>query len=288
MKSKYQSLTPSLLHILRDKGTEPAFSGDFIDVNENSRGTYLCRACGLALFREDSQFNSQCGWPSFDDQIPDVVKIQADADGRREEIVCARCDGHLGHVFYGENKTAKNTRHCVNSLSIEFVADESVADTEEIILAAGCFWGVQHGLRKLPGVLKTEVGYIGGGFANPTYEAVCTGNTGHFEAVRVLFDPTKTNLIAVLQLYFELHNFEQRDGQGPDIGSQYLSAIFYFDEQQKQTAETVIQQLTDMSYQVATQLLPMKTFWPAEVYHQDYFVKHGDNNNCHLRRKIFV
>lgn len=283
---KYQSLTPEQLHILRDKGTEQAFSGEFIEAKEETHGTYLCRACGLALFRESQQFTATCGWPSFDDQIEGTVKEEADADGRREEILCNRCDGHLGHVFLGEQYTAKNKRHCVNSLSIEFVESETVLDTEEIVLAAGCFWGVEHLLAQEPGVLLTEVGYSGGTFDHPTYEQVCAGNTGHLEVIRVVFDKAITRLENILKAFFECHDFEQTNGQGPDIGEQYLSAVFVFDEEQRAVANQLMAQLAKLNFTVATQVRDVATFWPAEDYHQGYYSKNGKEPYCHIRRDI--
>ncbi len=284
--NKYAELTPAVLHILTDKGTEPAFSGNHIEAIHF--GTYLCRGCGLALFRADSQFTSACGWPSFDDEIENAILRQQDADGRRLEILCHRCHGHLGHVFYGEGYTVKDLRHCVNSLAIDFVTDESVLDTEEAILAAGCFWGVEALLKELSGVLLTEVGYIGGNIAEPNYETVCQGDTGHLEAVRIVYDPARITYAELLKYFFEIHNVEQADGQGPDIGSQYLSAIFYFNEQQKTRALAVLRELTQLGYQPKTRLNPMQTFWPAEHYHQDYYAKTGKQPYCHLWQKKFI
>lgn len=287
MNFKIASLTPTQKHILIDKGTESAFSGKFIESKEATKGRYLCRNCGLVLFRETDQFTSGCGWPSFDDEIEGTIKEQTDTDGRRCEIVCARCDGHMGHVFRGEGATSKSLRHCVNSVSIEFVNDQTVLDTEEIILAAGCFWGVEHLMKQLDGVLIAESGYIGGNENNPTYEAVCAKKTGHLEAVRVVFDVAKINLEAILKFFFEIHDFAQTNGQGPDLGPQYLSGIFVFSDEQKVVAENVISILTEMGHDVATRIYPMSTFWIAEDYHQDYYAQKGTEPYCHMRQQIF-
>lgn len=283
--NKQASLTPFQKHILLDKGTESAFTGRYIDaVNE---GSYLCRQCGKALFRADNQFSATCGWPSFDADLMNTVKRLPDADGRRTEIVCASCDGHLGHVFEGENYTDKNTRHCVNSVSIEFVHDNTVLETEEAIIAGGCFWGVEFLLKQLQGVLLTEVGYIGGELAEPTYEDVCRKTSGHIEALRVVFDPARVSYEQVLQRFFEIHDFSQADGQGPDIGPQYLSAVFYHTPEQQVVAKTVLADLRVRGFEVATQLYPVVTFWPAEDYHQDYYLKTGKQPYCHTRTVIF-
>jgi methionine-R-sulfoxide reductase len=112
-------LTPEEEEILVRRGTEAPFSGEY--ENEYRTGTYICRRCNAELYRSDAKFHSGCGWPSFDQEIPGAVRRLADPDGRRVEIRCANCDGHLGHVFEGEGFTAKNTRHCVNSLSMKFI-----------------------------------------------------------------------------------------------------------------------------------------------------------------------
>ena len=283
--NKIQSLTPEVLKIVRGKSTEPPFSGEYTDWN--TAGTYLCRLCGLALFRSDTKFHSACGWPSFDDDIKNSVIEQPDPDGRRTEIVCARCAAHLGHVFRGEAMTAKNKRHCVNSLSLDYVSDLSVVDTEEAIFAAGCFWGVEHYFKKLSGVVKTEVGYTGGHTLNPTYKEVCVGNTGHFEAIRVLYDPKKINYEDITKYFFEIHNPIQNNGQGPDIGSQYLSAIFCYDETQEKTARALISILTESGLRIATHVLPVSPFWRAEEYHQNYYTKTGKEPYCHTYEKRF-
>src|SRR3990167_6428248 len=168
---KYASLTPDVIRIVKYKDTEAPLSGKYND--EIKPGSYLCRACGAVLFRSHHQFHSGCGWPSFDDEIKNAIKRHIDQDGRRTEIVCARCDAHLGHVFSGEKMTANNQRHCVNSLAIEFVSDEKVTKTDEVIIAGGCFWGVQYLFEQLSGVLLTEVGYIDGTTDHPSYEQVC-------------------------------------------------------------------------------------------------------------------
>lgn len=276
---KTASLTPLAKRIICDKATEYPHTGAYNFVM--SKGTYLCRRCGLALFRGSSQFSSGCGWPSFDDNVVHAVKQIPDRDGQRVEILCMRCDAHLGHVFTGEYFTQKNLRHCVNSASIDFVADSQVLDTEEAIMAGGCFWGVDHFLKLIPGVLRVEVGYTGGITSEPSYDQVCQGNTGHYEAVRVIYDKARTDYHQVLKRFFEIHDPTQKSGQGPDIGQQYQSAVFYYDQEQLAEAETLIQMLQKKGYQVATRLFPVQTFWPAEEYHQDYYAKHHKAPYCH-------
>jgi peptide methionine sulfoxide reductase msrA/msrB len=282
---KTASLPDTILRVVQDKGTEPPFTGEY--ERFEGAGTYLCRQCGLALFRSDAKFHSGCGWPSFDGAILGAVKEQVDTDGHRTEILCARCDAHLGHVFSGEGFTPTNTRHCVNSLSMEFVTDQNVLDTEEAIFAAGCFWGVEFYLKQLPGVVKTEVGYTGGHEAHPTYQTICRGDTGHYEAIRVVYNPSTINYTQLTKYFFEIHDPTQRNGQGPDLGQQYMSAIFYFDEKQHAIANDVMTILTGLGFPPATKLLPVRPFYRAETYHQDYYAKEGKQPYCHRYEKKF-
>ncbi|MDH7571476.1 MAG: bifunctional methionine sulfoxide reductase B/A protein, partial [Armatimonadota bacterium] len=229
---------------------------------------------------------SHCGWPSFDDEIPGAVRRLPDPDGQRTEIVCAHCGGHLGHVFVGERLTPKNVRHCVNSISLTFLPEEKV-QYGRAVFAGGCFWGVEYWFEKEPGVLRATSGYTGGTKENPTYEEVCSKTTGHFEAVEVLYDPVRVSYEQLAKLFFEIHDPTQADGQGPDRGPQYLSAIFYADASQKETAEKLIAQLKARGMNVVTRVLPLAKFWPAEAYHQDYYARKGSTPYCHVRRPLW-
>jgi peptide methionine sulfoxide reductase msrA/msrB len=279
----YNELSSQEKRVIIDKGTEPAFSGKYH--KHSKAGTYTCRQCGAKLYESSAKFDSDCGWPSFDDEIAGAVKRQTDADGRRTEILCANCGGHLGHVFTGERLTSKNVRHCVNSISMDFLPAESL--TETAVFASGCFWGTEYHFKKAKGVKATTVGFIGGHIKNPTYKQVCNTDTGHAEAVQVTYDPSQTTYDQLAKLYFETHDFTQLNRQGPDIGKQYRSEIFYTSDAQKKTAEELIDVLKKKGYNVKTELTPATQFYPAEDYHQDYYQKTKKTPYCHIYKKIF-
>lgn len=159
--------------------------------------------------------------------------------------------------------------------------------TEKAIFAAGCFWGVQHQFDRLPGVLKTKVGYTGGSEENPTYAEVKAHNTHHVEAVIVDYDADKVSYTDLCKLFFEIHDPAQTDGIGPDLGPQYRSEIFYLDEKQHQEAEAVIELLRAKGHEVNTKVRPVETFWEGETYHQHYYDKTGGEPYCHIRVKKF-
>lgn len=282
---KVKKLTPEEEKIIVHKGTEPPFSGKYYKHNDD--GTYSCKRCGAPLFLSNDKFDSGCGWPSFDDAIPGAVKKLPDPDGIRTEIVCTACGGHLGHVFSGEGFTQKDIRYCVNSISLDFDPSEKIATTDTVYFAGGCFWGTEFYFQKTEGVISTRVGYMGGDKNNPGYKDVCTGTTGHAETVEVIYDPLKVSFEQLARLFFEIHDPTQVNRQGPDVGHQYRSAIFYTDEKQKKTAEKLIRILKDKGYQIATELARADTFWIAEDYHQDYYEKNGKQPYCHIYQKRF-
>lgn len=282
LESTMKQLTEEEKYVIIDKGTERPFSGEFYKHFE--KGIYTCRQCQTALFYSDSKFHSECGWPSFDDAIPDAVAQSPDPDGRRIEITCANCKGHLGHVFTGERLTEKNTRYCVNSISMDFIPE---SQTEQAIFASGCFWGVQYHLQRVKGVYYTAVGYTGGRTLSPSYKEVCTDLTGHAEAVQVVFDPNQVTYEQLAMLFFETHDPTQINRQGPDIGSQYRSEIFYTNESQLKTAQKLIEILKQKGMKVQTRLTKATKFWPAELYHQNYYNKTGKQPYCHIYQKKF-
>lgn len=267
---KYNSLTPEEQRVILQKGTEYRGTGKYNKFYED--GIYICRQCNAPLYFSHDKFNSNCGWPSFDDEIPGAVKRNLDADGRRVEIVCDNCEGHLGHVFEGERFTAKNARHCVNSISMSFVP-QSETNLERALFASGCFWGKQFNYDRLEGVVATRVGYTGGSRPNPTSMEVSSGKTGHAETVEVVFDKTKTDFETLLKYFFETHDPTVAERQGGENGGKYRSAIFYTNEEQKTIAEKIIAELKSKDLNVVTELGEAFTFYGAEKKHQKYYDK---------------
>jgi len=283
--TSYNSLTAEEERVILHKGTEAPFSGTYNDFFE--KGSYLCKRCGSPLYRSDDKFKSRCGWPSFDDEIKGAVKRQKDADGRRTEMLCANCGAHLGHIFEGEGLTDKNVRHCVNSVSLTFEPVRKEPSAAKAYFAGGCFWGVEFLFEQEKGVLSAVSGYMGGSLDNPTYRDVCSGRSGHLEVVEVHYDPTQIDYETLVKYFFEIHDPTQPDGQGPDIGTQYLSAVFYETQTEKDTVLSLINLLKTKGYQVATKVLPASTFWKAEEYHQDYYDKKKSQPYCHAYKKKF-
>jgi peptide methionine sulfoxide reductase msrA/msrB len=285
-KPTFRTLSKEEARVILEKGTERPWTGKYTSLKE--KGTYVCNHCGAALYRSDSKFDSDCGWPSFDDEIKGAVTRVPDADGRRTEIICTNCSGHLGHVFEGEGFTEKDTRHCVNSVSINFIPAVLEKGTyATAIFAGGCFWGVEYFLQQEPGVLAVVSGYIGGHVKNPSYKEVCTGKTGHAEAVRVVYDPQKTTYDKLVKLFLEIHDPSQVDRQGPDIGNQYRSGIYYVNEEQRVIADKYLNILREKGYKIATELTAATDFYDAEDYHQDYYVGNGKTPYCHGYTKRF-
>jgi len=285
-KLPYNDLSRQESLVINNKGTEVPFTGKYTDHSE--KGTYICKKCGAALYYSSFKFKSDCGWPSFDDEIKGAVSRFPDPDGSRTEIECTNCGAHLGHVFNGERLTDKNTRHCVNSVSLDFIpAQLDPGRYGTAIFAGGCFWGVEYFLQKSPGVISVASGYIGGHVKNPSYKEVCTGNTGHAEAVKVIYDPDKTSYEKLLKLFMEIHDPTQVGGQGPDLGDQYRSEIFYLNEDQKKVAEKNIGILKGKGVKVVTAVTKGSEFYEAEGYHQDYYFKNGKIPYCHAYTKRF-
>jgi peptide methionine sulfoxide reductase msrA/msrB len=281
-------LTPNQYYILREKGTERPYTGEFLLNKE--KGTYKCAACGESLFTDDMKFDSHCGWPSFDREVAGGKIIQTEDDSHgmhRVEITCAKCGGHLGHLF-DDGPTETGQRYCVNSGSLSFepatsTATESMPTSETITLAGGCFWCMEAVFEDLKGVEKVLSGYSGGVTENPTYKEVCSGNTQHAEAVQITFNPQIISVEELLEVFFTLHDPTTLNRQGADVGTQYRSAIFYHNEKQKQIAINAIAALnSNKAYDkpIVTEVTAFTKFYTAENYHQEYYELNKEEPYC--------
>ncbi|MBR9861399.1 bifunctional methionine sulfoxide reductase B/A protein [bacterium] len=290
--SPFNPLTPEESRVILNKGTERPYTGEYTD--NKAEGTYICRQCNAPLYRSADKFDSRCGWPSFDDEIDGAVTRKTDADGRRTEIICSNCNGHLGHVFEGEGFTEKDTRHCVNSISMVFVPsgeplpkvlgkEETSSNLDTATLGAGCFWCVDAVFQELKGVEKVEVGYSGGKIKAPTYKMVCAGGTGHVEVARIFFDPEIITYEQLLDIFFHTHDPTTLNRQGNDVGDQYRSVIFYHNERQKEIAEKVMKSIDSGDLwddPIVTSIEPLSNYYVAEDYHQNYYNQNQDQGYC--------
>jgi peptide methionine sulfoxide reductase msrA/msrB len=292
-----RSLTVEQGMVTRPYETEPPFSGKFN--NHFKKGTYVCAACKIPLFRWDAKYDHGTGWPSFTSPLrDDSIEYLEDRSFfmKRIEVRCAACGAHLGHVF--DDGPAPSFEHyCINSASLDFIPGEkdaeertgpaasvnpsetrnaSASGPETAIFAAGCFWGVEYKFHEIKGVKDTEVGYTGGKIENPDYRQVCTDRTGHAEAVRVTFDPLIVSYEDLVRFFFAIHDPTQVNRQGPDVGTQYRSMIFTADTAQKETAQKVMEELRAsgrFEKPIATGIVPASKFTRAEETHQRYYEK---------------
>jgi peptide methionine sulfoxide reductase msrA/msrB len=300
-------LTSEQFAVTQQCGTEPPFHNAYWD--NHKPGLYVDVVSGQPLFSSLNKFDSGTGWPSFTQPIQsaDVLEKKDSTLGmERTEVRSSLADSHLGHVF-DDGPGPNGLRYCINSASLKFIPVEEMdgagygqylepfvkanlikAPTHETaILAGGCFWGMEEIIRQIPGVVKTTVGYCGGDSKEPTYEDVCTGLTGHAEAVQVVFDPARLSYESLLNYFYRMHDPTTLNQQHNDIGTQYRSAIFYTSDEQKQTAERVTARWDKsgkFKRPITTQIAAAGTFYPAEDYHQKYLVKHPGGYTCHVLR----
>ncbi len=265
---KLNKLTQDEQQVIVHKGTELPFTGKLYKNDKD--GVYKCKQCDNALYLSSFKFDSGCGWPSFDDSIDGSISQVLDDDGHRVEIICSKCEGHLGHIFRGEQLTSKNIRHCANSISMNFDLWDDI-NHKKAYFAGGCFWGIENKFDKLEGVFSAISGYMGGDTINPTYEEICTGETKHLETVQIHYNADMLSYSQLLDIFFKIHNPEQIDGQGVDIGSQYLSGVFTSNKDEIDIIKNKINDLTNQGYKIATKIYEDVTFYEAEEYHQDYF-----------------
>lgn len=309
-------LTAMQFRVTQQCGTEPPFHNEFW--NNKRPGIYVDVVSGEPLFSSLDKFDSGTGWPSFTKPLKEtgIVNVADDSHGMsRVEVRSKKANSHLGHVF-DDGPKPTGQRYCINSASLRFIPAEDLekegygeykmlfdqskpakelsessertnSGYELATFAAGCFWGVESLFKQVKGVLETTVGYTGGTVSNPTYRQVCTGITGHAEAVQIKYDPKKVSYEELLSLFWRRHDPTTPNRQGPDVGTQYRSAIFYHDEAQRKAAERSKEEFDRSGVylkKATTQIVPASTFYEAEDYHQDYFEKQG-GGACHTLRK---
>ena len=297
-----KKLTPEQYRVACEGGTELPFANAYW--SNKRQGIYVDVTNGTPLFSSTDKYDSGTGWPSF------IRPIEKEAVGEspdrsagivRTEVRASASDAHLGHVF-DDGPAPTGLRYCINSAALRFIPVEEmekagygqylylfgkkpVQQSAVAYFAAGCFWGVESAFREVKGVRNVTAGYMGGHTERPSYEQVSSGTTGHAESVKVEYDPAQVSYEKLLEVFFSIHDPTTPNRQGPDVGSQYRSAIFFVSPEQEKAARLIAGNLAGSGrYRrpIVTEITQAKDFYAAEEYHQRYFQKQGIKPTCHI------
>lgn len=305
--SAVEQLDDIQYRVTQQCGTEPSFDNAFWDNKEP--GLYVDIVSGEPLFSSTDKFDSGTGWPSFTQPV-DADNVTNDGDDslsstRIAEVRSRHADSHLGHVFPDGPQDRGGKRYCINSASLRFIPKDKLeqegygeylylfenpkATVEEAaILAGGCYWGMEALFRKQPGVLRTRVGFTGGHVPDVTYQDVKTSQTGHAEAIEIIYDPQQTSYRKLLEFFFMMHDPTTKNRQGNDVGDSYRSAIFCLDDEQARTASEVIKEVDasgKLPGPIVTEVVKAGPFYEADPEHQNYLQHYPTGYTCHWVRK---